>query len=58
MDEMSATAMALSEETMSVQHADYPHDPGTLYDCPACEGTCHCTDGFVCVRCADQEEVS
>lgn len=18
-------------------HADYPHEPGTLYDCPACE---------------------
>src|SRR5690606_11237810 len=22
------------------QHIDYPHDPGTLYDCPACEGPC------------------
>lgn len=19
------------------EHADYPHWPGTLYDCPACE---------------------
>src|SRR4051794_40216822 len=22
----------------SVRHADYPHEPGTLYDCSACEG--------------------
>jgi len=27
------------------QHADYPHLPGTLYDCPACEARCHCTPG-------------
>jgi len=20
-----------------MEHADYPHWPGTLYDCPACE---------------------
>jgi hypothetical protein len=26
-------------------HADYPHDPGYLYDCPACEASCHCTTG-------------
>ena len=19
------------------EHVDYPHEPGTLYDCPACE---------------------
>ncbi len=24
-------------------HADYPHGPGTLYDCPACELACHCS---------------
>ncbi len=34
------------------RHADYPHEPGNLYDCPACEAACLCTDGFVCVRCA------
>jgi len=28
-----------------VQHADYPHEPGRLYDCPACEARCHCTPG-------------
>lgn len=25
-------------------HADYPHEPGTLYDCPACESRCFCGD--------------
>jgi hypothetical protein len=28
------------------QHADYPHEPGRLYDCPACEASCHCTPGY------------
>jgi hypothetical protein len=23
-------------------HVDYPHEPGRLYDCPACEAQCHC----------------
>ena len=32
-------------------HAAYPHDPGTLYDCPVCESRCHCTDGYQCVHC-------
>jgi len=26
-------------------HVDYPHQPGRLYDCPACEAACHCTPG-------------
>ena len=26
-------------------HADYPHEPGRLYGCPACETACHCTPG-------------
>lgn len=26
-------------------HADYPHVPGYLYDCPACEASCHCSPG-------------
>lgn len=29
------------------EHANYPHTPGTLYDCRACEGMCHCTPGAV-----------
>jgi hypothetical protein len=23
-------------------HVDYPHDPGCLLDCAACEDHCHC----------------
>jgi len=38
------------------EHADYPHAPGTLYDCPACELVCACADGFVCVRCSIRAE--
>jgi hypothetical protein len=26
-------------------HADYPHLPGRLADCPACQARCHCTPG-------------
>ncbi|PSK96159.1 hypothetical protein CLV63_11241 [Murinocardiopsis flavida] len=39
-------------------HADYPHVPGTLYDCRACEAQCHCgdDDGFICIACAEHEE--
>jgi hypothetical protein len=29
----------------SARHVDYPHLPGSLYDCPACEAECHCTPG-------------
>jgi hypothetical protein len=39
-----------------LEHADYPHSPGTLYDCPACELACACSDGFVCVRCSIRAE--
>lgn len=27
------------------EHVAYPHHPGRLYDCPACEAKCHCTSG-------------
>lgn len=31
-------------------HVDYPHNPGRLYDCDACEARCHCTPNTtVCV---------
>jgi hypothetical protein len=43
-------------------HADYPHNPGTLYDCPQCEAMCFCTELYgeqrdastfdVCIHCA------
>lgn len=25
-----------------MEHASYPHEPGTLYDCEACETECFC----------------
>lgn len=28
-----------------VNHSDYPHNPGYLPDCPACEAVCHCGPG-------------
>lgn len=34
--------------TVTEPHVDYPHEPGYLVDCPACEVRCHCgmaTDG-------------
>lgn len=47
-----------------VDHADYPHEPGTLYDCEACESRCHCDHlkaqydpGYTqCVFCAMLQE--
>lgn len=26
----------------TAEHSDYPHEPGTLYDCEACETECYC----------------
>lgn len=30
---------------MADRHVDYPHEPGYLVDCPACEQKCHCKPG-------------
>jgi hypothetical protein len=38
------------------EHADYPHTPGTLCDCPVCEAECFCRDGFTCVHCDIEAE--
>ena len=27
------------------EHVNYPHEPGRLYDCGACEASCHCGPG-------------
>lgn len=32
-------------------HVAYPHEPGTLYDCPGCESRCHCDDDPGHVEC-------
>ena len=35
---------------LALQHVDYPHEPGYLHDCPACQARCHCTpDAAPCV---------
>lgn len=35
-----------------IPHADYPHEPGSLYDCPRCEAECFCRpNGTSCVFC-------
>jgi len=47
--------LAYSVSEVALVHADYPHEPGRLYDCGACEAQCHCTGdpGHVqCVFCA------
>jgi hypothetical protein len=30
---------------MSPKHVDYPHSPGYLFGCWACESECHCRPG-------------
>jgi hypothetical protein len=45
-----------ADPAQPVRHVDYPHTPGTLYDCPACEAECFCADGFRCLHCALQAE--
>lgn len=52
------------EEEKLPEHADYPHEPGRLYDCEACETRCHCNHvqaqydpGYTqCVFCALLQE--
>lgn len=29
---------------LPLEHVNYPHEPGRLYDCPACESECHCSE--------------
>jgi hypothetical protein len=39
-------------EAMGVhKHNDYPHNPGQLYDCAACENNCFCDGVDECVYC-------
>lgn len=38
-------------------HADYPHHPGSHFDCAACESTCYCVpDETTCVHCTIKAE--
>jgi len=36
---------ALAVALTGIEHAQYPHEPGYLHDCPACESSCHCAEG-------------
>jgi hypothetical protein len=36
-----------AEEEPQLQHDDYPHHPGYLAGCTACEERCHCEVGNV-----------
>lgn len=42
-----ATARSLADRWGGevIGHADYPHEPGYLIGCQACEGACHCGPG-------------
>ena len=45
--------LAREKEGQTLEHAEYPHAPGTLYDCSKCESTCYCApDSTMCVACA------
>jgi hypothetical protein len=51
-DELQRNAAAISAAMDAAEageldepHADYPHEPGRLYDCPACESHCYCRPG-------------
>lgn len=48
------TGNGTAERVMTAnQHVSYPHHPGEMYDCPACESQCFCTpDTAACVHCA------
>lgn len=40
-----------------MKHVDYPHWPGHLYDCLACESECYCQTGSAqCVYCNNLDE--
>lgn len=40
------------EHETSTGHWDgYPHNPGTLYDCPDCESQCFCDNAGDCLFC-------
>lgn len=38
-----AEFLRIAQRFVGITHVDYPHEPGRLYDCPACEeGPCAC----------------
>ena len=46
--------LTVREEATIRQHWDgYPHQPGTLYDCPDCESQCFCDGQDWCLFCCE-----
>jgi hypothetical protein len=54
MSKMSNDELLEYVDSLVPSHVNYPHTPGFLYDCPACESQCYCDlDVDVsCVYCA------
>lgn len=47
----------MTDAINTAQHVDYPHEPGRLYDCTACESQCYCVaEEEPCVYCANGGE--
>lgn len=47
--------LGLAYSVVEITHADYPHEPGCLYDCLLCESRCFCTGDpghTLCLFCA------
>jgi hypothetical protein len=42
---VAVKAYAYIPAATASNHVSYPHLPGRLHDCPACEAQCHCTPG-------------
>jgi hypothetical protein len=42
---VAVKAYAYIPAATASNHVSYPHVPGRLHDCPACEAQCHCTPG-------------
>lgn len=46
--------LGLAYSVQELAHATYPHEPGRLHDCAACEAYCWCVDSShmeLCVHC-------
>ncbi|OJF11910.1 DUF6197 family protein [Couchioplanes caeruleus] len=42
-----------ADKPQQVEHIHYPHQPGALSDCPACQAGCFCAEAAICARCSD-----
>lgn len=42
MSDVSYPVIGRAYHVRYIYHVDYPHEPGYLPDCPACEAVCWC----------------